>query len=146
MRTLSGVITAGLMLLPWAQAIGQSNTASRTDEVDHRLQANPFRNGVSEDGRREISLPADANPFDPVWLNNYAIEMAGKGWLGVAEQMLNRALKISPDDPVILGNLERLRNWHQVRKSEYRPAVGYEPEKGEGGLGLPAAPPPWSAR
>lgn len=136
-----------LLALTLVGTVGAARAQAVPDPAAQaRFAENPFTNRGERDGERSVSLPADANPFDPVWLNNHAIDMAEQGWLGVAEQLLQRALKIAPDDPVLSANLERLRHWHQIRSSDYRPVLGYELEQPAAGERLPEPPRPWVGR
>ncbi|MFT4047311.1 MAG: hypothetical protein QM661_11530 [Solimonas sp.] len=51
------------------------------------------------------------NPFDPVQLNNLAVARTRNGDVYAALQLLERAARLSPDQPVIADNRTRLRSW-----------------------------------
>lgn len=53
------------------------------------------------------------NPFDPAALNNLAIEHAERGDLGKAQELLERAAKLDPDNEDIAANLADIRRMRE---------------------------------
>lgn len=51
------------------------------------------------------------NPFDPVQLNNLAVARSRDGDVYAALQLLDRAARLAPEQPVILDNRTKLREW-----------------------------------
>jgi len=83
----------------------------------------------------------DVNPFDPVALNNLAVAKAEQGEVYQAEELLERAVKIAPDDPTLHQNLERVRRWQRVQSSDFAPPARYRLPDGFARQGLPPEPP-----
>lgn len=54
------------------------------------------------------------NPFDAAALNNLAVSRAQAGHYGEARELLERALRLSPDSAELQRNLERLTAWESA--------------------------------
>jgi Flp pilus assembly protein TadD len=98
--------------------------------------------GAAASGRADEELHAlesqvGANPFDPVALNNLAAVKAGReDWYG-ASDLLVRAHKLAPGNPVIDGNLKQINDWLALRAKPAQPGP-VNPALSE----IPAEPPP----
>lgn len=93
------------------------------------------------------------NPFDPAALNNLAIEHAERGDLGKAQELLERAAKLDPDNEAIAANLADIRRVResvaspgQAGEASAAPVSGYadsgDAESGSSGV-MPPPPPRW---
>ena len=104
--------------------------------------SNPFvgSNAASLEQRYQQDL--DTNPFDPIALNNLAVTKAEQGDIYTAEDMLQRASRLAPNNLEIRRNLTRVLQWQEVQSSEFVPPAGYALPEGFGQQGLPPPPPP----
>lgn len=66
---------------------------------------------------------SQANPFDPVALNNQAVALAAKGDLNSAMVLLKRAVRLAPGRKDIAANLEAVRS--QLEQGDSYAVRGY---------------------
>ncbi|WP_421717582.1 tetratricopeptide repeat protein [Algiphilus sp.] len=86
------------------------------------------------------------NPFDPVVLNNLAAAYSQRGDYARAQNLLQRAQRLSPEDPTIRSNLDATREWlnHLADRSEaqQRERAREVRQNAQEPLRIPPAPPP----
>ena len=92
------------------------------------------------------------NPFDAAAINNLAVVRSEQGHYYEAIDLLERASRLTPDDPEIAANLARLRHWVQAYGMSANDPYGVLPHPSDGTPSLsqpsvPApAPPLWDPR
>lgn len=107
---------------------------------------NPFVSNNAESLQQRYQADLSTNPFDPIALNNLAVTRAEQGDIYAAEDMLQRASKLAPNNLEIQRNLTRVLQWQEVQSSEYIPPSRYALPEGFGEQGLPPPPPPlWNS-
>lgn len=104
--------------------------------------SNPFVVNDAESLQQRYQEDLSTNPFDPIALNNLAVARAEQGDIYAAEDMLQRATRLAPNNLEIKRNLTRVLQWQEVQSSEFVPPRGYEVPEGFGEQGLPPPPPP----
>ena len=103
---------------------------------------NPFVAGDAESLEKRYQQDLSSNPFDPIALNNLAVAKAEQGDIYAAEDMLQRASRLAPNNIEIQRNLTRVLQWQEVQSSEFVPPNRYALPVGFGEQGLPPPPPP----
>ncbi len=84
------------------------------------------------------------NPFDPIALNNKAVEYMERDDYEGALALLDRARRLAPDNVEIRRNYLRLKAWLERYGVPRAPARKREQESGtEQGRLPPEPPPPW---
>lgn len=108
---------------------------------------NPFVGADAPQQQKHFQEQLDVNPFDPIALNNLAVAKAEQGDIYSAQDMLQRATRLAPNNVEIQRNLKRVLQWQEVQNSEYVPPAKYALPEGFGQQGLPPPPPPlWGGR
>lgn len=103
---------------------------------------NPFVSGDTESLKQRYQTDLSINPFDPIALNNLAVTRAEVGDVYAAQDMLERASRLAPNNLQIKRNLTRVQQWKEVQASDFIPPTRYALPAGFGEQGLPPAPPP----
>lgn len=97
-------VLACLLLAPLAaQAQG---TAPSSAQLQSLLESGRVSQAVDS-----LEATLGDNPFDPVQLNNLAAARARNGDVYAALQLLDRAARLAPEQPVIADNRKQLREW-----------------------------------
>ena len=104
---------AGLALSACALGGSDPEAAGTDGEPTPAAFAEPG-SGVPPSQAPEGPPDLPVNPFAPAALNNLAIEHAERGDLGKAQELLERAAKLDPDNEDIAANLADIR---QMRES-----------------------------
>lgn len=102
---------------------------------------NPFVSGNTDALQQRYQEDLSTNPFDPIALNNLAVTRAEKGDVYAAQDMLERASRLAPNNLEIKRNLTRVLQWKEVQSSEFIPPTHYALPEGFGEQGLPPPPP-----
>ncbi|WP_028007056.1 tetratricopeptide repeat protein [Solimonas flava] len=97
-------IAAGGLLLPLA-ALAQGPAPSSA-QLQSLLESGRVSQAVDS-----LEATLGDNPFDPVQLNNLAAARARNGDVYAALQLLDRAARLAPEQPVIADNRKQLREW-----------------------------------
>ena len=104
--------------------------------------SNPFVGADPAAAEQRYQSRLDVNPFDPIALNNLAVTRAEQGDIYAAQDMLQRAVRLAPNNVEIQRNLKRVVQWQEVQSREFIPPARYALPAGFGEQGLPPAPPP----
>ncbi|NKF23727.1 tetratricopeptide repeat protein [Solimonas marina] len=96
---------AALLLVPTV-AVAQSGAAPTSAQLQSLLE-----NGKVSQAVTTLEDSLGDNPFDPVQLNNLAVVRTRDGDVYTALQLLDRAARLEPDQPVIADNRKKLREW-----------------------------------
>lgn len=109
-------------------------TAAPNADADKLLQALEQRLG--------------SNPFDPVAMNNLAITRLADGQPYAAAELLERAVQLAPENPVIVANHGRINAWLDAEaeaEATRQRRLGKVPEPTD--APFPPDPPPiWTRR
>jgi hypothetical protein len=105
-RSWPAAALAIAVLSPAAHAQGTPNSA--------QLQS-LLENGQVGEAVSTLEGTLGDNPFDPVQLNNLAVARARNGDVYAALQLLDRAARLAPEQPIIEDNRKRLREWIAVK-------------------------------
>lgn len=89
-------------------------SAAQAQESAPQLQS------LLESGRVDVAIESleqelGDNPFDPVQLNNLAVARVRKGEVYAGLDLLDRAARLAPSQPVIAENRKQLREWLAAR-------------------------------
>ncbi|MGH8446707.1 MAG: hypothetical protein ACREVL_15660 [Solimonas sp.] len=128
-------LLAPLLALPLA-ALAQGAPPDRL-----QLQS-LLENGQVSQAIGSLENTLGENPFDPVQLNNLAAARARQGDVYAALQLLDRAARLAPEQPVIADNRSKLRAWIAAKigansaKLEAVPVTGVPAQ-------MPDPPPLW---
>jgi tetratricopeptide (TPR) repeat protein len=108
--------------------------------------------GQPDAAEQALQEALQVNPFDPAAINNLAVVRSEQGHYYEAIDLLERASRLSPDDPEIAANLARLRHWVQAYGMSATDSQGVlpHPDDGTPTLNQPSVPPPapplWNAQ
>ena len=108
--------------------------------------------GRPDAAEQALQEALQVNPFDPAAMNNLAVVRSEQGHYYEAIDLLERASRLSPDDPEIAANLARLRHWVQAYGMSAADPYGVLPHPADGTptLNQPSVPPPapplWNAQ
>ncbi|WP_029891151.1 tetratricopeptide repeat protein [Polycyclovorans algicola] len=108
--------------------------------------------GQPDAAEQALQEALQVNPFDPAAINNMAVVRSEQGHYYEAIELLERASRLSPDDPEIAANLARLRHWVQAYGMSASDPYGVVPHPNDGVPTLnrpnvpPPAPPLWNAQ
>lgn len=80
----------------------------------------PALQSLLESGRVDVAINSleqelGENPFDPIQLNNLAVARTRKGDVYAGLDLLDRAARLSPNQPIIAENRKQLREWLAAR-------------------------------
>ncbi|MDM4771991.1 tetratricopeptide repeat protein [Solimonas sp. SE-A11] len=80
----------------------------------------PALQSLLEAGRVDVAIESleqelGENPFDPIQLNNLAVARTRKGDVYAGLDLLDRAARLSPNQPIIAENRKQLREWLAAR-------------------------------
>lgn len=95
---------AGLLLAPLAAPA--QGPAPSSAQLQSLLESGRVSQAVDS-----LEATLGDNPFDPVQLNNLAAARARNGDVYAALQLLDRAARLAPEQPVIANNRKQLREW-----------------------------------
>lgn len=126
-----------VLLLPLG-ALAQGNANPTSAQLQSLLE-----NGQVTQAVNTLENSLGDNPFDPVQLNNLAVARSRDGDVYAALQLLDRAARLAPEQPVILDNRSKLREWIAAKIGANRQqldavAIDNLPSQ------LPDPPPLWS--
>lgn len=102
---IAGLLTA-MALVASAQAQSLSSPADR----DAAARA-AYARGDNTRASASLNEAVRLNPFDPVALNNLAVNYAAQGDYQNAIALLERAQRLAPNRPDIVNNLANLKAW-----------------------------------
>ncbi|WP_028081478.1 tetratricopeptide repeat protein [Solimonas soli] len=102
-RLASRIALLAAVLLP---AVASAQGAPNAAQLQSLLQ-----NGQVDTAVSTLESTLGDNPFDPVQLNNLAAARARSGDVYAALQLLDRAARLAPEQPVIADNRRKLREW-----------------------------------
>ena len=110
---LAAVLTPLLAGAAPAQAQAQANRAADKPSMPALQQL--LESGRVDSAVATLEGSVGENPFDPVQLNNLAVAKARGGDVYTALQLLDRAARLAPEQPIILDNRSKLREWFSSR-------------------------------
>lgn len=117
LKTVPYAALGGLALLVCAQVNAQTSAAfpsrqgfaSPADRDAYSRSA--FARGDTQRAAAALNESVRVNPFDPVALNNLAVNYASQGDYQNAVALLERAMRIAPNRSDIVNNHANLRAW-----------------------------------
>ena len=101
---------AGFLVVTGFAGLAQAQTAVSPADRDAAARA-AYARGDTARATEALNEAVRLNPFDPVALNNLAVNAAAQGDYPNAVMLLERALRLAPNRPDIVNNLANLKAW-----------------------------------
>ena len=103
-------VRAGFLVVTGLSGLAQAQTAVSPADRDAAARA-AYARGDTARATEALNEAVRLNPFDPVALNNLAVNAAAQGDYPNAVMLLERALRLAPNRPDIVNNLANLKAW-----------------------------------
>jgi Flp pilus assembly protein TadD len=120
----------------WLCAASAFAATAQDGDTLHLLEAGRLDGAIAQ-----LEQELGGNPYDAVALNNLAVARARNAEVFSAMDLLDRAVRLAPEHPVIVSNRDVLRDWIARRITAGRTKLELAPARGQR---LPEPPALWA--